>query len=200
MNEIEFRSFGKIPRLFRDIVITEKIDGTNAAVGVQLWTADKEPRNDLTVIPGTSGDLYAVYAQSRNRIITPDADNFGFAQWVEDHAPILVDTLGKGLHYGEWWGQGIQRGYGLTEKRFSLFNTHRWYDVDLTAVDGLGVVPTLYQGPFSTDDVVYALNVLNTDGSLAAPGFLNPEGVCVNHSASKQVFKYTVDDTAKSAA
>lgn len=36
--------------------------------------------------------------------------------------------LGKGYHYGEWWGKGIQRGYGLEEKRFSLFNVSRWID------------------------------------------------------------------------
>lgn len=80
-----FRAWPKTPRLFRDMVITEKIDGTNAAVIV------------------ADGKLYA---QSRKRIITPDDDNFGFASWVAEH-PELVE-LGEGYHYGEWWGKGIQ--------------------------------------------------------------------------------------------
>src|SRR5690242_770744 len=60
-----FQAWPKIPRLFRRFIITEKIDGTNAAVVV---TEDGE-----------------VLAQSRTRFITPDSDNFGFAAWVKEH-------------------------------------------------------------------------------------------------------------------
>ena len=105
MTAPEFTGFGKIARLVGDMTITEKIDGTNAAVGI---TED--------------GD---VYAQSRSRIITPKDDNFGFAAWVEAHTDELLN-LGPGVHFGEWWGMGIQRKYGLTERRFSLFNVARW--------------------------------------------------------------------------
>lgn len=31
---IEFKAWPKIPRLFRDVIITEKIDGTNAAIHI----------------------------------------------------------------------------------------------------------------------------------------------------------------------
>ncbi len=37
-----FVPFGKIPRLMRDCVITEKIDGTNASVDVDEAERDKE--------------------------------------------------------------------------------------------------------------------------------------------------------------
>ena len=66
----EFVEFPKMARLFRDAIITEKLDGTNAAVVV---------REDGTV-----------YAQSRTRVITPGDDNFGFAYWVEQHAERLA--------------------------------------------------------------------------------------------------------------
>ena len=33
----EFKTFGKIPRLFRECVITEKIDGTNACVVIEQF-------------------------------------------------------------------------------------------------------------------------------------------------------------------
>jgi hypothetical protein len=34
---------------------------------------------------------------------------------------------------------------------------------------------------------------LRADGSKAKPGFMRPEGVCVFHSASNQIFKYPFD-------
>src|ERR1035437_6203226 len=100
-------AFPKIARLNRDIVITEKIDGTNAAIGIV--------EAPFTVSDGEGGPEfrgYRVYAQSRNRIITPGKDNAGFAAWVESIKDIAIEVLGPGLHFGEWWGNGIQRGYG----------------------------------------------------------------------------------------
>lgn len=173
MNEIEFQPWPKIARLNRDITITEKIDGTNAAV--------------LILEDGR------VAAQSRNRLITPEHDNYGFARWVADNAGALVDNLGPGRHFGEWWGAGIQRRYGLTEKRFSLFNTARYATFDL-AVDGLGLVPVLYQGPFSEGEIRNALSQLAIHGSVAAEGFMDPEGIVVFHAAARQMFKVTIKD------
>lgn len=173
---IEFQAWPKTPRLFRDIVITEKIDGTNAAV---IITEDGE-----------------VGAQSRNRLITPEADNFGFARWVADHAEALRAALGTGRHFGEWWGSGIQRGYGLTkgEKRFSLFNVARYATADLSEVPGLGVVPVLHTGPNDTAMVRRTLHELAAQGSQVAPGFTRPEGVVVFHSAARQVFKVLIEN------
>ncbi len=170
---IEFEAWPKIPRLNRGMVITEKIDGTNAAVII-------------------TDDGTAIGAQSRNRLITPDADNFGFARWVADNAGVLTDTLGPGRHYGEWWGAGVGRRYGLTEKRFSLFNTTRWQDTDLSVVPGLGVVPVLAAENFSTEAVHTALERLRTEGSVAAPGFMDPEGIVVFLSAARSMFKVTL--------
>lgn len=180
----EFREFPKIARFYREIVITEKIDGTNAAVGV---TEDGE-----------------VYAQSRTRIITPENDNFGFARWVAERQDMLRDTLGPGLHFGEWWGQGIQRGYDLKERRFSLFNVARWGPVEDAAELGpdIHIVPTLYQGPINIrfynrfndgeTPIEVAIAKLRA-GSLAAPGFPNPEGIVIYHTAAKTAFKITLE-------
>ena len=215
---IEFRGWPKIARLFRDCVITEKIDGTNAAIGIQEfpfgWHAGgvdgdgvshEVPEGALLLLGPENPDNgwglpdheYLVYAQSRKRVITPDADNHGFARWVWGNAEGLVQALGEGLHFGEWWGSGIQRGYGLRngEKRFSLFNTARWHDIDeLSKVPGLGAVPVLYDGLFSTGAVDHAKGDLRTYGSSASPGFMNPEGVVVYHSASNMMFKSTLEN------
>lgn len=167
----EFKEFQKIPRLKRQVVITEKIDGTNACVIV-------------------SEDGTALAAQSRSRLITPEDDNYGFAQWAQDHTEELL-KLGPGHHYGEWWGAGIQRRYGLTEKRFSLFNTGRWTPENPNLPKCCHVVPVLYTGDLSGVDE--SLNLLRTQGSMAAPGFMNPEGIVVYHSASRSLYKVTLE-------
>jgi hypothetical protein len=189
--EPEFKAFGKIPRLFRDIVITEKIDGTNSAIGIQ---------------PVEGSDTPVIYAQSRKRIITPKEDNHGFAHWVWDNAEGLINTLGPGLHFGEWWGSGINRGYGLRngEKRFSLFNTKRWGTESISVPGWLGnhwtgipelcVVPTLYEGPFVTPAITRTLVDLRDLGSSAAPGFMRPEGIIIYHKAGNLMFKATIEN------
>jgi hypothetical protein len=177
MSDLEFKPFDKIARLNREVVVTEKLDGTNALVFV-----------------GEDGE---VRAGSRTRWITPADDNYGFARWVADHADELR-TLGPGYHYGEWWGQGIQRRYGLNEKRFSLFNVHRWSESRPACCH---VVPVLARGLDIRHESELALDVLRLGGSKAAPGFMQPEGVVIYHTASKQLFKVTLekDEERKSA-
>lgn len=183
----EFREWGKTPRLFRTICVTEKIDGTNAGIHF-----------------GSAGE---VAAQSRNRLITPDSDNYGFARWVYDHADSLFQLLGPGLHMGEWWGLGIQRRYGMTEKRFSLFNPDKWagevrqggdgeYLEPVVALGSASVtaVPVVYRGVFSGDAIRDVMTDLRDHGSKAAQGWATPEGIVVYHSQSKSRYKVTLDN------
>ncbi len=171
-----YPAFPSIPRLMRSVVVTEKIDGTNALISIS--------------------DDGVVRAGSRNRWITPQDDNAGFAQWAEEHAQELL-SLGTGEHYGEWWGQGIQRRYGLKEKRFSLFNTGRWgvggKDADKKP-DCCHVVPVLATlDVFDTGLIANVANLLKVQGSVAAPGFMDPEGIVVWHEKARATFKYTLD-------
>lgn len=191
-----FIEFPKIARLSREILVTEKIDGTNAQIFITLPTAEVP---DAHVVARQGGG-FVMLAGSRNRYITPAADNYGFARWAHAHAYELWQ-LGEGRHYGEWWGSGIQRGYGLIngEKRFSLFNVTRWADerdrvkfpTDRPAC--CDVVPTLYRGDFDTAAIGSVLFDLDVKGSVAAPGFMKPEGVVIFHTASGQLFKKTVE-------
>lgn len=196
----EFTPWPKTARLFRDIVVTEKIDGTNAAIHISAVDSyatgflDYPSESYSLVVDGTR---YVVTTQSRNRLITPGktTDNYGFAGWVYENAAALVRILGAGLHYGEWWGHGIQRGYGLDARRFSLFNTERYADT-LAMIGGVHVapVPALYQGTFSEGEILSALHLLRRFGSFAAPGWATPEGICVYHSAMQAVTKVTLDN------
>jgi hypothetical protein len=199
---IEFKAWPKISRLYRPVTITEKIDGTNAAVGIREVPFEQAStsRTGRPVYRTEDGDnkCYLVYAQSRSRIIAPGNDNHGFARWVYENASTLVTDLGKGLHFGEWWGQGIQRGYGLTEKRLSLFNTGVWEAkrADFTTPQ-LDVVPIVSEVEvFSTLAVHAALENLRTFGSFAELGFMQPEGVVIFHHASRQMFKVTLENDA----
>jgi hypothetical protein len=168
---MEFKEFTKIARLSREVVVTEKIDGTNGIIAI-----------------GEDGEFLV---GSRSRWITPEQDNYGFARWAYENKDELM-KLGAGYHYGEWWGLGIQRGYGLKEKRWSLFNTARWSD-DTVRPACCGVVPVIYQGIFSTENVDHCLSILVDGGSLASPGFMKPEGVVIYHTAARTYFKKTIE-------
>ena len=109
--------------------------------------------------------------------------------------------LGEGRHFAEWYGNGIQRKYGLAEKRFALFNVGRWakYDEPIEVGDKrencprcCEVVPILYKGTFHTQEVQKAITFLDFYGSKAVPGFMNAEGIVIFHTASGQLFKKTI--------
>lgn len=188
--EIEFQEFPKMARLSREVIITEKIDGTNACIYI-----------------GEDGQFLT---GSRTRWITPQDDNFGFARWAQDHKEELL-KLGAGRHFGEWCGSGIQRGYGLPkgEKRLSLFNVTRWclhgetpqriFTADPRIENCqevlppcVGLVPVLCRGMFSTQTCEDALLVLQLNGSKAAPGFNDPEGIVCFHTAANMGLKKTL--------
>jgi hypothetical protein len=194
----DFVAFPKMPRLSRECVITEKIDGTNACVFIG------ESRESF-------GEEPEFLVGSRTRWITPEQDNHGFAKWAYDHKDELM-LLGPGRHFGEWWGSGIQRGYGLQngEKRFSLFNVIRWtlHGTERQRIETgdpriekfqevlpacVGLVPVLYRGNFATEAVTYQLDSLRINGSVAAPSFMKPEGVVVFHIAGNFGFKKTIE-------
>jgi hypothetical protein len=192
----EFQAFKKIPRLSRDITITEKIDGTNGVIYID--------------------DNGGIAAGSHKQWLWNDeqpeiySDNHGFAHWVKMHQEELK-KLGKGTHYGEFWGKGIQRGYGIENKRFSLFNTSRWClfnkEPKLISIDPktkiekyqerapqcCHIVPVLYEGIFSMDAIDYCLEFLQDFGSRAVMGFNKPEGLVVWHHAAGQYFKKTIE-------
>lgn len=223
MTDVVFQPWPKIPRLNKTIVVTEKVDGTNAAISIAKFpfgthaASEFDGRRDaFNLIPSIEEDEtslplyeYRVYAQSRTRLITPQSDNFGFAAWVKDNAVILARALGEGIHFGEWWGPGIQRTYavaGVKQGRtFSLFDTSRWRSPEGQALLGtarlsgvnIDVVPVLYVGGWFDDGqyaVARCIEELRKNGSVAKPGFMKPEGIVVYHTASGQTFKVLLEN------
>lgn len=160
---LEFEKFPKIPRLKNSLMrITEKLDGTNAQI----------------VVPDNPGQ--PIQPGSRNRWISPGktTDNYNFAAWVADNETMLR-RLGPGRHFGEWWGQGIGRNYGKLNREFWLFNVARYRKDGLPEGVPVGLVPVLYEGPVDYAAVDFWRNELITKGSVAAPGFMKPEGLVI---------------------
>ena len=227
-DENTFQPFPKMARLSRECVITEKIDGTNAQVFIWDETHSVDgvasvgyPPNGIPWLFKQSrptGEVY-VAAGSRNKWLTTEknGDNYGFARWVADNAAELV-KFGHGRHFGEWWGAGIQRRYGLAEKRFSLFNVERWRashgdeygpgvckmicseDGVEGSTEGPGcchVVPVIYRGIFDSRTIDLVTEQLRVNGSVAAPGFMDSEGIVIWHAAARVMFKKTIKDDAQ---
>lgn len=173
---MDFKGFPKIERLNREIIITEKIDGTNAQITIT---------EDGQFLTG-----------SRTRWITPEDDNFGFSKWSHENKDELL-KLGVGTHFGEWWGSGIQRNYGLKsgERRFSLFNVTKWDCPERPKC--CQIVPVLYKSLFSEVMIDQCLQNLKTFGSKVVPGFPSPEGIIIYHTASKKLFKVTLENDSQ---
>jgi hypothetical protein len=200
MTAVPFAEFDKISRLNREIIVTEKIDGTNGQVHIRPALNDALEMGYDTQIE-IDGQSHYIRAGSRNRwvLYLGSDDNNGFGRWVHQHAHELA-ALGAGAHFGEWWGAGIQRKYGLTDKRWSLFNVGRWVQHDdvrgqkepmKVAPKCCHVVPVIGVG-VGFDIVYKSIERLKTEGSVAARGFLDPEGVVAFHTHSRTLFKMTI--------
>ncbi len=169
--DTDFQSFRSISRLSREIILTEKLDGTNAVIFI-----------------GENGEFLT---GSRSKWITPEDDNHGFSKWAHENKEELM-KLGPGRHFGEWWGLGINRNYGIKEKRFSLFNTFRWGKE--TSPTCCSVVPVIgVHESFDTNFIDRIFSALKETGSIAAPGFMNPEGIVIYHKQGNILFKKTFE-------
>lgn len=170
-----FKAFDKIERIGKlKMDITQKIHGSNAAV----WIKDDE-----------------IGCQSRNRIITPEADNYGFATFVYANKDEFIIKLGPGLHFGEWAGPGINSGEGLKEKTFVLFD-HWKFPAKRPLPPQCMVVPVLYQGRVDFSQIELAMNILKTEGSKLVPGFMRPEGIVTNLGGTRYKLVFDAEETA----
>lgn len=173
-----FESFTDIKKLGKlGITITEKIHGTNAQILI-------------------SDDRTRIKAGSRNRWLTADHDNYGFARYVDENKEALIAFLGPGRHYGEWYGAGIGPGYDMKEKRFALFNTFRWLKAKeggATFPPGVDVVPALYVGVYGVEIIADVMAKLKAGGSVLVPGYMKPEGIVVCINESRTLFKSVFD-------
>jgi hypothetical protein len=167
----DFAKWPSIQRLSSETCwITEKIDGTNGIIFVP-----DEP--DKPILAGSRERWLS------NEDGTPPEkgkDNYTFGAWVYERRDSLR-RLGPGYHYGEFYGAGIQRRYGLTTKRFASFEYWR-DDIQIPDVD---VVPVLYTGEPTEGILFDTLQYLKAMGSILVPGFMKPEGIVITFKNMK---------------
>lgn len=102
---------------------TVKLHGTNAAIGYSKQDG--------------------LWCQSRERILSIEKDNAGFAFWVESHKEYFEKTLNIDaffaydaiIVYGEWAGGNIQKGVGVAELEKSFYPFYLEYLKDGEAVE-----------------------------------------------------------------
>lgn len=195
-----------VPRLFRDVTLTEKLDGHTAALHIEPVRSRRIA--GITELPVRPGDVfsvdeaeftfYRVSVQNRTRLVTMHEDVAGIAAWAMENAAGIVAALGPGIHFGEWWGYKICRGYGLPpgDRRFSLFNTARWAALNGTQVPGLFSVPVLWEGSLENnwDAIGTQLDLLKSRGSVAAPGYAYPEGLVMYHHDGDTMYKVRIPE------
>lgn len=128
---MEFRPFGSIPQ-FKSVIKSVndyskinqlplpvltfhgsvKLHGTNGCVGFNCKTGKVE------------------LVQSRERVITPEDDNYGFAHFIYSDKEVqgvfkdlcsLYPTAKQVYFYGEWCGKGIQSGVALSQLNQKIF-------------------------------------------------------------------------------
>lgn len=167
----DFAKWPSIQRLSSETCwITEKIDGTNGVIFVP-----DDP--DKPILAGSRERWLS------NEDGTPPikgGDNFTFGAWVYERREPLRQ-LGPGYHYGEFYGAGIQRQYGLTTKRWASFE-YRRDDINIPDVD---VVPILYTGEPVEGTIAVTLNKLIETGSILVPGWMKPEGIVITYKNMK---------------
>jgi len=178
---VDFIKWDSTPRFHKYLTITEKIDGTNACIRI------------------LDGELTT---QSRKRLITPDDDNFGFARWAYENAGALTDVLGYGVHFGEWFGEGIQKNpLGIEGKRFAHFSPWKFNDEEKERIENSGLVefvPVLFEGQANYNTIPRVINNLMAFHSYV-PGATwdaKAEGIIVWHKESQQKYKILLENDA----
>lgn len=190
-----------IPRLTESLIVTEKLDGVFGKIHISDYPPSTYT-SDHTVTKTPDGRAFIVTAATRDFKLKHDTDYFGFREWVYAHAQSLAMILGPGDHFGEWWGGGIRRGYGLPDgdRRFSLFDFNRWSSMigqtlEMTEVDEIRVVPIITTlSSFDSSDIHRLLDLLRRTGSYAEVGYKPAEGVVIYNTDGLPVVKAVLKD------
>lgn len=170
---LEFKSWSKIPRIENETwIATEKIDGTNGLIAFD---------DDMNLHIG-----------SRSKWITSDDDNHGFAKWANENLEDLK-KLGPGYHFGEWYGRGIQRNYGLKDRRFALF----YLSKNANKPDCCHMIPILGKSPTLDELIADCIFKLDIGGSLAVLEYPRPEGFIIQSTLTGKRYKFIINEGSK---
>ena len=134
MQHISYPSTGQ----FRDVIRTvrDRANWDNVPVPTLKFRGTTKLHGTCSsVVLDYSGMYPQIYAQSRERVLSIESDNYGFAAFVHKNKDLFFDALVKSFNlefpcpddtnkiifYGEWAGQGVQKGVGISNIPKSLF-------------------------------------------------------------------------------
>ncbi len=203
MSTANYSSFPSIERLENIYcIISEKVDGTNGLIEIHNPGSGCSSEQ-CTAFPCGVKDCSeepVIKFGSRNRYITFNDDNAGFANFFRHYEArfkdVAADIVLKELKvsgetltecqeqyplriYGEWFGSGIQRGYGLKDKFFMPFSTFYAEKLIEYQVPNIVKPNIMYTGKFSQEIANTCMQTL-TNGSLVIPEFKRPEGIVIH--------------------
>lgn len=136
MKAIKYPKIGQLKDVVYEVMRRAKFDGLDSDGNPKYKPVAAMPTLEFegTVkLHGTNASVVIdggeVRYQSRNRVITPEDDNAGFAAWAstinwmglaadynDGEEPVII--------YGEWCGEGVQSGVAVSSlpKRFVIFS------------------------------------------------------------------------------
>lgn len=187
MSSEKFVAYPKTRRLEDETVtISEKVDGTNGVLFIH--------KPHLCDVLNGSTDAPYILAGCRSRWLKDDDtkswDNHGFGKWVAENAQAL-HALPEGFHYGEWYGKGINHGYGMKERRFMLFNRKRYEN--LTYLPKCVELETIIEDDVPVAELSSVIdrikNKATVNGSFHIPESGMVEGLIMRFKLSARVYK-----------
>lgn len=113
---------------------TVKLHGTNSCIGLNVNTGE-------------------LFTQSRERIITPGDDNYGFSSWANNSLSVKAllsyvlssFDVKETVHiYGEWAGTGIQKNVGIAQFNKSFYIFSVVVDGVEVEIDSIGDLDRIY--------------------------------------------------------
>lgn len=186
LSKPDFTRYPKIPRYENETwTISEKIDGSNGVIYIP------EVREDDII------DRDEILAGSRTQWLGDrdrkgrELDNHGFWAWVKTNWVELV-KLGPGMHHGEWYGEKINRNYGLKQKKFMLFNNKRYRKADFdlpNCVELETVVADNVEFKDLQSRIELLSDMLESTGSFHVQGFKPAEGFILRSSLRNTLYK-----------
>ena len=197
-----YASFPSIERLENIYcVISEKVDGTNGLIEVaKVGKIGVDIETNSAFPSFTYNTETQVRFGSRNRYITFNNDNAGFANFFRHYETKLKDiakdiivaanseasqtnekpTEGYPFRiYGEWFGRGIQRDYGLKDKFFMPFSYFYAEKLIEYQVPNIITPNVMYTGKFSMEVVNTCMQQLKLNGSGLVKDYKQPEGIVI---------------------
>ena len=165
---MEFNKYSSIENLYKngdillgEVVVTEKLHGTNCRFG---WIDD-------TFYIGSRNNTILTWKEDGTEIYNKENDGYNFCDWLRG-AVSFVDLPRDTLFYGEFFGSGVQKGmkyFDVIKRHFAVFDVKQGEDyldyddaVKIVTDNKLDFVPLVFRGKLNLDGAKELIDVSST--------------------------------------